>query len=97
MKLDAMKKYILLPTLLGILVYFVNVRVLPARTMNGFYLDDPLVAEDQIKRGGLPRHGIPSIDKPEFVSVADVDYLKADDRVLGLVIDNEARLPYRYP
>ncbi|MEA1888818.1 MAG: DUF3179 domain-containing protein [Pseudomonadota bacterium] len=86
-----MKKYILLPTLLGILVYFVNVRVLPAMTLNGFDLDQPLVAEDQIKRGGPPRDGIPSIDKPKFVSVADADHLKADDRVLGLVINNEAR------
>lgn len=91
MKLDTMKKVILLPTLLGILVYFVNVRVLPAMTMNGFELDRPLVAEDQIKRGGPPRDGIPSIDKPKFVPVADADYLKADDRVLGLVINNEAR------
>jgi len=91
MKLDAMKKYILLPALLGILVYFINVRVVPAMTMNGFDLDDPLVAEDQIKRGGPPRDGIPSIDKPKFVSVADVDYLKADDRILGLVINNDAR------
>ena len=91
MKLDTMKKYILFPTLLGILVYFINVRVLPAMTMNGFDFDDPLVAEDQIKRGGPPRDGIPSIDKPKFVSVADVDYLKADDRILGLVINNDAR------
>jgi len=91
MKTDAMKKYILLPVLLGVLVYFINVRVLPAMTMNGFDLDEPLVAEDQIKRGGPPRDGIPSIDKPKFVSAADVDYLKADDRVLGLVINNEAR------
>lgn len=91
MKPETMKKYILLPALLVTLVYFVNVRVVPAMTMNGFSLDDALVAEDQIKRGGPPRDGIPSIDKPEFVSVNAVDYLKADDRVLGLVINNEAR------
>jgi len=86
-----MKKYILLPTLFGILFYFVYVRVLPAMTMNGFDLDEPLVAEDQIKRGGPPRDGIPSIDNPKFVSAVDVGYLKADDRVLGLVINSEAR------
>jgi hypothetical protein len=60
-------------------------------TMNGFDLDEPLVAEDQIKRGGPPRDGIPSIDKPRFIAVDAVDFLKADDRVLGLVINNEAR------
>ena len=86
-----MKKYILLSALLGILVYFVNVEVLPARTMNGFDLDQPLVAEDQIQRGGPPRDGIPSIDEPKFIAAADADFLKADDRVLGLVIKNEAR------
>jgi len=91
MKPGIMKKYVLLPALFGILFYFVNVRVLPAMTMNGFDLDEPLVAVNQIKRGGPPRDGIPSIDKPKFVSLADVDYLKADDRVLGLVINNEAR------
>jgi hypothetical protein len=91
MKLDTLKKYLLLPVLLVILIYFINVRVVPAMTMNGFDLDDPLVAEDQIKRGGPPRDGIPSIDKPKFVSVAAVDYLKANDRVLGLVINSEAR------
>jgi len=86
-----MKKYILLPALLGILVYFISLRVLPAITMNGFDLDEPLVAEDQIKQGGPPRDGIPSIDEPKFIAAADADFLKADDRVLGLVIKNEAR------
>lgn len=64
MKPDTMKKFILLPVLLGILVYFINVRVVPAMTMNGFDLDEALIAEDQIKRGGPPRDGIPSIDEP---------------------------------
>jgi hypothetical protein len=91
MKPDAMKKYILLPALLGILVYFVYVRVVPAMTMNGFDLDESLVAEDQIKRGGPPRDGIPSIDRPKFISADAVDYLKPGDRILGLVINNEAR------
>ena len=86
-----MKKFILLPAFLGILLYFVNVNVLPAMTLNGFDLDDPLVAEDQIQRGGPPRDGIPSIDEPKFIAAADADFLKGDDRVLGLVINNEAR------
>jgi hypothetical protein len=86
-----MKKNILLPALLGILLYFVNVRALMAITMNGFDLDEPLVAEELIKRGGPPRDGIPSIDEPRFMAAAEADFLKADDRVLGLVIKNEAR------
>jgi hypothetical protein len=86
-----MKKNILLPALLGILLYFVNVRVLMAITMNGFDLDEPLVAEELIKRGGPPRDGIPSIDEPRFIAAAEAHFLKADDRVLGLVIKNEAR------
>ena len=86
-----MKKIILLPAFLVILVYFINVSLLPAMTMNGFDLDQPLVAEDQIQRGGPPRDGIPSIDAPNFIDAADADFLKADDRVLGLVINKEAR------
>ncbi len=86
-----MKKYIILPATLGILLYFVGIRVLPALTMNGFDLDSPLVASEKIIRGGPPRDGIPSIDKPKFISVAEADFLKDEDRVLGLVINSEAR------
>jgi len=86
-----MKKNTLSLVLLGVLAYMFSEKVLPAMTMNGFELDAPLVAVEQIMRGGPPRDGIPSIDHPEFVMAADARHLKADDRVLGLVYDNEVR------
>ncbi|MBT3527483.1 MAG: DUF3179 domain-containing protein [Bdellovibrionales bacterium] len=35
--------------------------------MNGFDLNNSLIPKDEIKMGGPPRNGIPSIDSPEFV------------------------------
>lgn len=77
--------------MLGVLACMFSEKVLPAMTMNGFVLDAPLVAVEQIMRGGPPRDGIPYIDHPEFVMAVDARHLQADDRVLGLVYDNEVR------
>ena len=54
----------------------------PAR-FNGFDLSGALVPVDAIERGGPPRDGIPSIDKPRFVPIGRSG-LREDDRVLGL-------------
>lgn len=51
---------------------------------NGFNLEGSLIPVDQILHGGPPRDGIPSIDKPKFVSAQKADFLKANDRVLGI-------------
>jgi hypothetical protein len=49
----------------------------------------PLV---QIVSGGPPRDGIPSIDNPKFVSVADAGkFLKDSDLVIGLSLNGETR------
>ncbi len=46
-----------------------------AQTLNGFDLSEAAVAADQIKRGGVPRDGIPSIDDPKFIVADDADFL----------------------
>lgn len=48
------------------------------------------VSPDSIQSGGPPKDGIPSIDAPRFVPVAEGEY---DDRepVIGLTIDGDAR------
>ena len=38
-----------------------------AETINGFDLNGSLIPTGEIKRGGPPRDGIPSIDKPQFI------------------------------
>jgi hypothetical protein len=48
------------------------------------------VAFDEIFSGGPPKDGIPSIDDPQFVPVADAD-LPADEPVIGLAIEGDAR------
>jgi hypothetical protein len=46
---------------------------------------------DEIISGGPPKDGIPSIDAPEFVTVAEVDNLAQTEPVIGLVIAGDAR------
>ncbi len=55
-----------------------------AQSKNGFDLADALVPVDEILWGGVPRDGIPSINRPKFVSAADADFLGKKDRVLGV-------------
>lgn len=62
-----------------------------AATKNGFVLDDALVAEKNIRRGGPPRDGIPSLDYPDIIASHEADYLRATDRVLGVIINGVAR------
>ena len=62
-----------------------------AKEKNGFDLTDALVPVDEIRKGGPPRDGIPAIHYPNFVTADDVGYLTADDRVIGVEIDNQAR------
>jgi len=54
------------------------------QTRNGFDLNDASVPPDQIRRGGVPRDGIPSIDNPEFISAGDAEFLRDKDRILGV-------------
>lgn len=46
---------------------------------------------DDIMSGGPPKDGIPSIDKPEFVPIADAEDLAATEPVVGLIINGDAR------
>ena len=62
-----------------------------AESMNGFRLDDALIPAQEIKSGGSPRDGTPSLDYPEFVAAEDASYLKGRDRVLGISIKSDAR------
>ncbi len=55
-----------------------------AKSRNGFDLDDAAVPIDEIRRTGVRRDGIPSIDKPKFVAVGSADCSRDDDRVIGV-------------
>jgi hypothetical protein len=62
-----------------------------AETENGFDIDDALVPADEIRRGGPPRDGIPAIDNPVFIAAADAEFLRDQDRVLGIELAGVAR------
>ncbi len=52
---------------------------------------EPLVAFDEIRSGGPPPDGIPPVDDPVFLDVADVEFLADNEPVLALEIDGDAR------
>ena len=49
------------------------------------------VSFDEIRSGGPPKDGIPPIDNPKFVAVAEIVGLSDTEPVIGLIIDGEAR------
>jgi len=57
---------------------------------NGFDIRGALIPPDAIQRGGPPRDGIPSIDRPRFVAAAQSG-LADDERVLGLALAGVTR------
>ncbi|MCU7834007.1 MAG: DUF3179 domain-containing protein [gamma proteobacterium symbiont of Taylorina sp.] len=62
-----------------------------AQTKNGFDLSNASIKYEEIFSGGPPRDGIPSIDKPKFIDISQVDFLQDDDIVIGLVRADKAR------
>ncbi len=63
-----------------------------AASKNGFDLNNSEIRSSKIKQGGPPRDGIPAINKPRFVSTSEaVDFMQAQDRVVGLEVGGEAR------
>ena len=50
---------------------------------NGFKLTDLKIPLEEIRSGGPPRDGIPSIDKPKFVAPDKADFMQDDDLVLS--------------
>ncbi|MCC3304671.1 DUF3179 domain-containing protein [Sneathiella sp. HT1-7] len=46
---------------------------------------------DEIRNGGVPKDGIPAIDNPAFIPVAEADHLKSTEPVIGVVVNGEAK------
>ncbi len=65
--------------------------VAEAQSRNGFDLDDAAVPIDEIRKTGVRRDGIPSIDDPKFVTADGADFLRDDDRVIGVYRNGLAR------
>lgn len=63
----------------------------PAAEKLGFKLDNVTIPVADIRAGGPPRDGIPSIDRPKFVPAAQVRFLAADDMVVSFTHQGETR------
>jgi Protein of unknown function (DUF3179) len=58
---------------------------------NGFRLDNAIIAADEIFAGGPPKDGIPALTDPSRVSAQQANQLRANDRVLGIRLNEQAR------
>lgn len=58
---------------------------------NGFDLAGSLIDPEEIHHGGPPKDGIPAIDHPKFVRVSQADFMRNEDRVLGLNLNGIAK------
>lgn len=61
------------------------------KTFNGFNISNAIIPSDEIRSGGPPRDGIPSIDRPSFLRPRQVDYLSDNDLVVSVTLDGVTR------
>jgi hypothetical protein len=54
-------------------------------------LPEPLVPLSELHSGGPPPDGIPPIDDPQFLPVAEVDFLGENEPVMAVEIEGDAR------
>ena len=76
--------------LIGTVVLSLSTTIFAA-TKNNFDLTGSLIPINEILQGGPPRDGIPSIDKPVFVSAAQAKFMQPKDRVIGITVNGESR------
>jgi len=92
--LPATCRRLLLPALLILLG--IAPPTVRAQRMLGFDLSEATIPVKEIRRGGPPPDGIPSIDAPKFTPVAEVDFLEPDDTIIAFEKDGIARAyPFR--
>lgn len=58
---------------------------------NGFYIQNLTIDCSEIKGGGPPRDGIPSIDNPEFTTTDNAKHVFKSDYVLGVFYNGIAK------
>jgi hypothetical protein len=84
---NMIKKYKHLFALLFIALFFIGCLEAKDEQKNGFDISNAIIDKNKILSGGPPKDGIPAINNPKFVNIKDVDYLKADDIIIGVVRD----------
>ncbi len=64
---------------------------LSATTRNGFNLKNSSVPITEILAGGPPKDGIPAINNPKFTTAKKANFLKPEDRVIGIFYSGVAK------
>lgn len=67
-----------------IMAMFFCASIVSARSLNGFDLTGSLIYEGHIVPGGPGKNGIPAIDQPVFEQPGEVNWLKPEQRVIGV-------------
>ncbi len=62
----------------------------PGRSL-GFDLSNVTVPPGEIRAGGPRKDGIPALTNPAFLSAGEATYLQPGDRVIGVVVGDDAR------
>ncbi len=77
--------------LVGTMLALLTLTPLQAAKNLGFKLDNATIPVAEILAGGPPRDGIPSIDRPKFVSVDRAKFLTDDDLIVSFTHAGETR------
>ena len=59
--------------------------------LTAFNLDNAVVPQNEILSGGPPKDGIPALLNPIFIGPSEADFLKPDDRIIGVKLGAEAK------
>lgn len=87
MKTATKQRLIIYSALSMFIVYMLMPRIQAKYFNNGFDLSNLNINADEIYAGGPVKDGIPSIDRPVFIEIKEVDFLQDEDRILALSID----------
>lgn len=59
--------------------------------LSGFDLSHHVVPPDEIRDGGPAKDAIPAVLEPQFVKARDATFLGSNDKVIGVVVQGQAR------
>ena len=79
---------LLLVMFAGMATYYYSASADPK---NGFDVSNAVIPVEEILSGGPPKDGIPALSDPELIDAKAADYLKPDDRIIGVTIDGVSR------
>lgn len=71
--------------------FFLVLLLLSLPILSGFDFSKHSIPTSEILSGGPPKDGIPAILEPKFIPAKKAHFLKKNDRILGLVINGEAK------